>query len=47
MLTMIVGAILIYVVFGDYIAAAAENLRQDARRKELENDKVEFGELYD
>ena len=40
---MIIGGIIFYLLFGNYIAARTYEIREKARRMEMENDHLEYG----
>lgn len=41
---ILIGGFFIWAIFGDYFAAKAELLLEEAREKQIENDKKEQGE---
>lgn len=45
-LELIVVAVAVWVIFGDYIAARAHLIEEAAREKELENDRKELEDEY-
>jgi hypothetical protein len=44
---IIVVMIVLYLLFSDWIDAKAEMLRELARAKRLENDKIEYGDDHE